>query len=274
MRSTNASKKPATKILNNKVGKKKSLEKRSDKTKIWLVVGVAVCITIIVSIVVGILIINRPIDERPIDEVGPCICNGDENCKNICLDDVIFDLKPIIYLYPEEETEINVWLGKPEKLTSSYPKYVDGWDVVAYPNGDLIQPDGNKLYALYWEGQRDVSRLDLTTGFIVSREDSATFLEEKLAILGLNYKEREEFIVYWLPKLEASRYNYIYFATEEEIETEMPLTFSTQPDTIIRIRMIFRGLDEPREVEEQILAPAPERKGFTVVEWGGTELGA
>lgn len=30
--------------------------------------------------------------------------------------------------------------------------------------------------------------------------------EEKLEILGLNYKETEEFIVYWLPKLEQNEY--------------------------------------------------------------------
>jgi hypothetical protein len=36
--------------------------------------------------------------------------------------------------------------------------------------------------------------------------------------------------------------------------------------------MIFEGLNEYRKVEEQVLAPTPERNGFTVVEWGGTDL--
>jgi hypothetical protein len=97
-------------------------------------------------------------------------------------------------------------------------------------------------------------------------------LEEKLDYLGLNYKEKEEFIVYWLPKLEQSNYNFIHFATEEEINSEMPLELSVRPDTTIRIRMIFKGLDGRKEVEEQKLEPAPKRSGFTVVEWGGTEL--
>jgi hypothetical protein len=66
----------------------------------------------------------------------------------------------------------------PERLTSSYPKYVDGGDVIAYPNGDLIdKSSGNKLYSLYWEGERDTSNLDLSTGFIVKGEDAASFLE-------------------------------------------------------------------------------------------------
>ena len=32
--------------------------------------------------------------------------------------------------------------------------------------------------------------------------------------------------------------------------------------------MIYKSLDEPIKVEPQIFT-APERKGFTVVEWGG-----
>ena len=38
---------------------------------------------------------------------------------------------------------------------------------------------------------------DFSEGFVVKGEDSAAFLEEKLEILGLNYKEAEEFIIYW-----------------------------------------------------------------------------
>lgn len=181
--------------------------------------------------------------------------------------------KPMIYLYPESTLDLNIKLGNPDMLTSSYPKYTDGWNIVAYPSGDLIdKASGNKLYALYWEGRRTANNLDMITGFIVKGEDSAEFLEEKLEVLGLNYREAEEFIVYWLPKLESHEYNYIYFATEEEIEAEMPLEFSVEPDTLIRIRMIFEGLDEYREVKEQTLIPAPGRNGFTVVEWGGTDL--
>ena len=181
--------------------------------------------------------------------------------------------KPMIYLYPESTLDLNIKLGNPDMLTSSYPKYTDGWNIVAYPSGDLIDKTSDKrLYALYWEGRRTVNNLDTTTGFMVKGEESADFLEEKLKILGLNYREAEEFIVYWLPKLESHAYNYIYFATEDEIEEEMPLEFSVEPDTLIRIRMIFEGLDEYKEVEEQTLIPAPGRNGFTVVEWGGTDL--
>ena len=36
--------------------------------------------------------------------------------------------------------------------------------------------------------------------------------------------------------------------------------------------MTFKPLDQPVDIEPQTLT-APERTGFTVVEWGGSELG-
>ena len=108
-------------------------------------------------------------------------------------------------------------------------------------------------------------------GFVVKGEDSANFLEEKLEILGLNERESEEFIVYWLPKLEANKYNYIRFLNKEEIDENMPLEIEPKPDTQIRVLMTFKGLNKEIKVEEQQLTRV-ERKGYTVVEWGGSEI--
>lgn len=180
--------------------------------------------------------------------------------------------KPIIYLYPEEDISLTVELGNPEKLSCSYPKYCeDGWQVLAKPNGTLIDIKTNKeLYALYWEGKKN-KKTEMTDGFVIKGEDSASFLEEKLKVLGLNSKESEEFIIYWLPKLEANKYNYIRFASIEEINEYMPLEFSVEPDSIIRVLMQFKALNSYIEVPEQELT-TPERTGFVAVEWGGTEI--
>ena len=180
--------------------------------------------------------------------------------------------KPIIYLYPTEETQVNVQLGNKEQITCSYPKYTIGWNVIAQPNGDLKDIDTNKnLYSLYYESDNVVKFKVEKDGFIVKGEDSAEFLEEKLKILGLTDREAEEFIIYWLPKLEANKYNYIRFATREEIDANMPLTITPEPDTTIRVLMEYKGLENPIEVEEQNLEKI-ERKGFIAVEWGGTEI--
>lgn len=180
--------------------------------------------------------------------------------------------KPIIYLYPTEQTEVTVKLGNPQKLTHTYPKYKDKWQVIAQPNGDLTDIQTKRsLYALYWEGVNNDNN-ETTTGFIVKDEDTISFLEEKLAVLGLNEREANEFIIYWLPRLESSPYNLIYFKTIAEQDKNMPLYISPKPDTIIRVMMAFKNLNEPIKVTEQILPPIPQRNGFTVVEWGGTDL--
>ena len=179
--------------------------------------------------------------------------------------------KPIIYLYPEKTTEISVSLGNPENITCSYPNYKNGWNVIANSDGTLTDANtGRKLYSLYWEGIFS-EPITFNNGFVVKGEDTIKFLEEKLEILGLNEFEAEEFIVYWLPKLQKNKYNYIRFATIEEINKNMPLEFSVEPDTIIRVLMQFKGLDNPMEVQEQELE-TPERTGFVAVEWGGTEI--
>lgn len=180
--------------------------------------------------------------------------------------------KPIIYLYPTTENNVSVQLGKRDKITCSYPKYTTGWNVLAQPNGNLRDLDtGKNLYALYYESENDVEFKIEKDGFVVKGEDSTSFLEEKLAILGLSDREAEEFIVYWLPKLEANKYNYIRFATKEEIDANMPLAITPTPDTTIRVLMEYKGLDNPIQVEEQKLTKV-DRRGFVAVEWGGTEL--
>ena len=182
------------------------------------------------------------------------------------------DAKPIIYLYPEEETKVEVELPKNDRLIVSYPKYEDSWKVIAKENGDLVYLEtGRNLYSLYYESKNAVNFKIEDEGFVVKGEDTAKFLEEKLEILGLNEREAEEFIIYWLPKLEENKYNYIRFASKEEIEENMPLEISPKPDTTIRVLMTYKGLENKIEVKEQKLEQQ-ERKGFVAVEWGGTEI--
>ena len=180
--------------------------------------------------------------------------------------------KPIIYLYPTEEKEVTVSLGYKDKLTTSYPKYEDSWKVLAKPNGDLTYLKTNqKLYSLYYESDGILHFKVEKDGFCVKGDEVAKFLENKLAKLGLTERESEEFIIYWLPKLENNKYNYIRFATNEEIDIDMPLNITPKPDNTIRVLMTFKGLEKPIDVQEQHLE-TPNRTGFVAVEWGGTEI--
>ena len=180
--------------------------------------------------------------------------------------------KPIIYLYPSKDTEISVKLQYKDNITVSYPKYSNGWNVLARKDGTLTDLATNRnLYSLYYESENAVKFKMENEGFIVKGEDVARFLEEKLAILGLTERESEEFIIYWLPKLESNKYNYIRFANSDEINENMPLEINPNPDTIIRVLMTFKGLESPIDVQEQQLE-IPNRTGFVAVEWGGTEI--
>ena len=230
--------------------------RKSFKIKFYVVLAIILIIAVIVCIICS------NIKEKK---------KEDDTCKNERFFEVTID-KPIIYLYPTEETQINVQLGNKEQITCSYPQYTTGWNVIAQPNGDLKDIDTNKnLYSLYYESNNVIEFKVEKDGFVVKGEDSAEFLEEKLKILGLTDREAEEFIIYWLPKLEANKYNYIRFATREEIDANMPLTIKPMPDTTIRILMEYKGLENSIEVEEQNLEKT-ERKGFVTVEWGGTEI--
>lgn len=178
--------------------------------------------------------------------------------------------KPVIYLYPEQTEEVSVELEYDGDLTCTYPEYNGGWQVTAYPDGTLTDQETGKAYNyLFWEGT-DKNEYDLTKGFVVPGEDTAEFLEEKLTALGLNERERNEFIVYWLPRMQDNEYNLIAFQGQEYTE-HARLKISPEPDSILRVFMAYQPLDEPVDVPEQELEPFV-REGFTVVEWGGTEM--
>ncbi|PKM63028.1 MAG: hypothetical protein CVU97_02405 [Firmicutes bacterium HGW-Firmicutes-21] len=187
----------------------------------------------------------------------------------VSCDPVAYD-KPVIYLYPMEETEVSVKLHFNGSLDCTYPAYNDGWNVTAFPDGRLInKADGREYSYLFWEGVSDVE-YDMSKGFVVRGEDTAAFLQEKLEYLGLTPREYNEFIVFWLPLMQSNRYNLITFQ-EDAYTDNAVLDITPQPDSILRIFMVYKPLDEHTEIEEQIL-PTFTRQGFTVVEWGGTCL--
>ena len=177
--------------------------------------------------------------------------------------------KPVIYLYPEKETEVSVELLLDGKLTCTYPAYHTGWRVTAAPDGTLTDANGQTYNYLYWEGETN-TRWDMTQGFCVKGKDTAAFLEEALAKLGLDRREANEFIVYWLPLMEQNPYNIISFQTGAYTDAAQ-LNICPAPDTLIRVFMTWKSSDSFVALPEQELT-APERTGFTVVEWGGAEV--
>lgn len=175
--------------------------------------------------------------------------------------------KPVLYLYPMFPTLVNVTFKHPEYLTTTYPRYKDNWTVFAKPNGDLRDLNNKYYYGLYWEESLN-HRVDFKEGFYVTKENAIEFLEEKLSIIGLNDKERNEFIMYWLPVLEKNEKSLVYFELTEERDSYSPIKISPKPNSMLRMAIHVKKVNQEVKMKEQKL-PTFKRQGFTVVEWGG-----
>ena len=168
--------------------------------------------------------------------------------------------KPVIYLYPEENMDISVQLNiKNSQFTTIYPKFNEKntWNVRAKPNGDILI-NGRTYPYLFWEAD-SYNHQETNEGFIVSKDNAEQFLEEKLQILGLNEKEKTDFITFWLPKLLSNKLSLCTFQTKKFFEN-IELNVTPKPDSMIRVFLTIKKLDAPINIKEQKLVSV-ERKG-------------
>ncbi|CAM9830566.1 unnamed protein product, partial [Ectocarpus fasciculatus] len=149
------------------------------------------------------------------------------------------------------------------------------WKVHASPDGSLEDLSTGREYPyLFWEADSTdgrVSRsfgLDVTRSFCVAGDAAAlypivdtrhpipllfstvafvirflrqgVFLDDALERLGLSMRERCDMVTYWLPQLESSAFNIIYFVDVERYEKAAHLTIAPAPDVMIRVFMAFR----------------------------------
>jgi len=175
--------------------------------------------------------------------------------------------KPAIYLYPENTLNVKVNVTVNGTLTSSEPLYSNGWDVTATPEGII---DGKYDYLFY---EADLYTMELPDeGWIVEYSELEKWFDDYLPKLGLNGKETEQFKEYWLKDLKEANYYDIRLLGNNFLEDNMKLTIIPEPQTIIRVNFYFKPLDEKIVIKEPVITEK-ERKGFTVVEWGGINGG-
>lgn len=180
--------------------------------------------------------------------------------------------KPVVYLYPVKATKVSIKVTPKLGIKFSYPKYNNGWSVTAEPDGQLTTTDGAKYSYLFWEADRSKNdNYNLNTGFVVEGKNTINFLKNKLMEIGLEPKEYNDMISYWLPRMEKNKYNLVHFATKEEYDRQNPLNINPKPDSVLRVFMVFKPLSNEIKVLPQEFKKF-ERNGFTVIEWGGTEL--
>lgn len=176
--------------------------------------------------------------------------------------------KPVIYLYPQQTTDVSVKLDPQGGFSYTEPIYNDGWNVTAKPDGKLTNTADGKAYPyLFWEGRGGIYESP-KKGFVVAQKDVHQFLITKLAKLGLNTQETADFMEFWEPKMQNSPYYFVGFSGNAIMNQLAPLNISPKPDTVIRILMDFQPLAKPIKVQGYDIK-TPQRQGFTVVEWGG-----
>lgn len=205
--------------------------------------------------------------------------------------------KPVIYLYPPKITKVSVKFNIPVQLTTDIPKYDGSWQILAQSDGSLKNLNSNQSscrqidftkrgseYAkkacetnnypyLYWAGNvysQEYPTID--KGWIVAKNDLNNFLQNKLSEIGLNQKEKKDFIEYWLSDMltKNSPYYRLSFLQTSQLNSLFPMTVNPKPDTVFRIFLDYLPLDQKpvKEILPQSLNKLI-RYGFTLVEWGG-----
>ena len=155
-------------------------------------------------------------------------------CKIQQDSNVVIAYKPVIYLYPEKETKVKVELKYQGRLTVTYPDY------------------NTKINGWEVTAQKD--------GTLKNESDKLEYqylFWEGAPTTPYNFNMNES-------------YNIIHFAKEAYTQSA-PLIITPKPDNIIRVFMAY----QPNKHFVKTTAPkivTPKRTGFTVVEWGGTEL--
>ncbi len=223
---------------------------------------------------------------KTVDDILEQGCSGSSGSSSGGWDDPywITEDKPVIYLYPEvAQTQAHVELQLLSgEMNVTWPAAMQSgnvysWDVLASADGTLLDTDGNEYSYLFWEAS-DHGDHSFDKGFCVAGADTAEFLRSTLSEIGLTPREYNEFIVYWLPKMQDNAYNLITFEgldPADSYNTARRLSVTdgdgNAADSMLRIMMVWKAADEAVEIEPQEFETF-ERKGFTVVEWGGTEL--
>ena len=177
--------------------------------------------------------------------------------------------KPILYLYPQEKMNVSVSFENESLLETTYPKFNGSWDVEVFPDGSIYDKDGKYYYALYWD-EKNTNNVKFNEGFYVEDDEAIEFLEEKLSIIGLNDRERNEFIMYWLPILEKNKKSLVYFELTEEKQKYNELKIEPKPDSLLRLTIHIKKVYRKKDIKEQYL-PTFNREGFVAVEWGGVQ---
>jgi hypothetical protein len=180
--------------------------------------------------------------------------------------------KPVIYVYPTQSQNVSINLDLKGQLGFTYPAYQNGWNFVADADGTIHMND-KKYHYLFWDGKTEIAndKINWDEGFVVSKDSLVPFFETKLAQMGLNSNEIEDYITYWCPRMNVNENNYVHFLFNEQYNEYATLNVNPKPDHLFRVFMLWSKADASMQPTPQAISSF-QREGFTVVEWGGAEM--
>lgn len=188
-------------------------------------------------------------------------------------------LKPVIYLYHQDSVPVNLKVKSKGELTFTYPAYKDEWNITTGTNGS-IHCKGKTYPYLFWEAEQKGLDFVLTDngkkeGFFIATDTAISFLENTLTKLGLNDKEQTDFITFWGPRIVKQPFANIQFLVDDAYSNHIAdIEVNPKPLSSRRVYILLRGthFESGNTFEKTQEFTSFTRQGFTLIEWGGTEL--
>ena len=127
--------------------------------------------------------------------------------------------KPVIYAYNALSC-VSLQLKPVGELTYTYPTSNGNWSTKTNEDGTLTDLNTQKNYPyIFWEGLCPNLKFDLSEnmleGFLIKTDTCIQFLENTLALYGLNERELADFITFWGPRMIQKDFALIQFLSTE-----------------------------------------------------------
>lgn len=191
--------------------------------------------------------------------------------------------KPVINLYSNIERSVNVKLElcdkfnfsaiHPMSFSHNYNENNMEWKNVTIKK-DRITYENNDYSYLFWEAVTKEMLFDMPDNkFCISTElkELYKFLNIILKRLGLNFREIQDMITYWIKDIIEHKYVVLSFLPLNIYEKIAKLTITPEPKQIIRVFMVFYGSEQYVQYNSKIedINQIDRNDEFLVVEWGG-----
>lgn len=187
--------------------------------------------------------------------------------------------KPVLYGYCDTLIQLSINLQNKGDLLFTYPPLPENktWKMFLYKN-EFADRSGKMYPYLFWDASMLLAQPDFSIGFVVQKDSVVAFLENQLSVLGLNAREKTDFITYWGPRLRKEEFVFMRFCLQDQCAPFADYAISPRPEHFNRLYLLFSNLSNEEQAAKVKAQLQPqelqsfERGGFELLEWGGIEM--